>query len=197
MSRTSSYKLLYIVLLVSLTSLVVWLSIRNSRVVSFLAAIACLIPGRAQGWMWREFFRGQRLFANREWTAAQAEFESFLARLNRQPWLRQGIWLGWAVYTRNIEAMTWNNLGALMMNSGESSAAETALHNALSLDRLYPLPYWNLAVLRSIENRPDEAAEFAAEAQRLGYTGGTSDRLVREGAELLAQIEGRGRTKTR
>jgi tetratricopeptide (TPR) repeat protein len=193
-SRTAWYKLGYLIALLAAGVFAWWLSLAIPRWGLWIALGLCLVPGRVQGWMWREFFRGRRLCVAEEWATAEVEFETFLQRLHRQPWLRHGIWLGGAVYTRSIEAMTWNNLGAIRLNSGATEQAEVALRKSLAIDSNYPIPYWNLALLRMIENRPEEATESAAAALRLGYSGGTGDRLISEAGQLLARIEGRGRT---
>jgi tetratricopeptide (TPR) repeat protein len=161
-------------------------------VVVLMLAAALLVPSRVQGWYWRDFFRGRRLLAAGRAQEAALHFERFLAQIRAQPSLRRLIWLNGAMYTRDVEAMTQNNLGAALLQVGDLKAARSALDTAVRLDPLYPMPYFNLALLAQAEGAPAAAAGLLERSRALGFDRATCDQLLGAAGRLLAVLEGRG-----
>lgn len=197
MSRTAFYKLAYAGTVLGVVALA------GSVVANFggagrtpvwavaLMVVLLLLPGRVQGALWRDFFRGRRLLAHREHAASIPYFERFLARVRARPALKRAIWLSWGMYSRDIEAMTENNLGVAKLELGRWDEAEEHLKRAIAIDRAAPLPHYNLAMIFAARGMGPEAAQHLARAGELGYRDTTSDRLTRAAGELLARIEGR------
>lgn len=198
MSRTTRYKILYVVILV-VVGLAAVAILRTSDYASgafILVMIVLLLPGRIQGHYWRDFFRGRRLVADRRFREAEPVFERFLARLNDQPTLKRLIWLSYAIYTRDIGAMSLNNLGVCALEEGRFGEAEKRLQEALSLDSENPLPHFNLAIVYQAIGRPDEARRHWAASQRLGYRCTPIDLVIHKAGELLSRLEGHGSAPT-
>ncbi|MGH0029196.1 MAG: tetratricopeptide repeat protein [Myxococcota bacterium] len=194
MNRTSRLKIAYVAAIVCLGCASAWLiySMKPPLLVIPLVALALLVPGRIQGFFWREFFRGRRLLADEDPRGAIAHLDRFLTQVRRRPWLKRLIWLSWGTYTRDIEVMTLNNLGAAHLALGDLGTARRALEEGRTLDPRSPLPYYNLALLEQVEGNAGESARLIERARDLGFEGATSDRLFAQAGELLARIEGHG-----
>lgn len=181
MTRTARYKRTYFLTLAGLSALVLLAAFLTRRPVPVLAcaAVVFLLPGRLQGWLWRDFFRGRRLLSGGRPDESIAHFERFLETLRRHPGRRRAIWLAGSAYTRDVEAMTLNNLGIAHLLAGRLEEAEAKFREALKVDDLYPLPHAGLADLAVRRERPDEARDHAGRAVALGFTGGRIRRLLR------------------
>ncbi len=193
MSRTSKYKLLYVLALIALSGLAVWaiLASGKSPVVIAGVVLVLIVPGRICGVYWREFFKGRNLMTHGRFLEAEPYFERFLAKLRDRPWLKRLIIFSWGMYTRDIEVMTLNNLGVISIEQGKFEDARELLDRAVSLDPQAPLPYFNLALIAAADNREDLAKELLGKAEERGFTGSSVDQLIRQAGELLARIEGR------
>jgi tetratricopeptide (TPR) repeat protein len=160
-------------------------------------SLLLLVPGRIQGHLWRDFFRGRRLLQRKQYERSLTYFYSFLERLKKKPVLKKAIWLGWAVYSRDIEAMTLNNIGVAYMELGEFKKAKRSLLTAITIDPNYPLPFFNLAIVAKMQRDRARSRLFLARAAKLGYRQTTVDRLIHLSDNLLARVEGHGISKTR
>lgn len=156
-----------------------------------LAGAAFLLPGRAQGVLWRDFFRGRHAMDRHDFVDAEGRFMSFLQKLRQRPQLRHAAFLAWNFYTWSAEAMTRNNLGACYLALGQLDPAEAELSQARDLDPGCPLPYFNLAVLAYARGAEVEGERLRAVAARLGYRAGTREKMVSAAGSALAAVEGR------
>lgn len=193
MSRTTRRKLAYLLVLVGAVACTLW-SLRASDAspaAMLLVAVLLLLPGRIQGHYYRAFFRGRRLMGAGRYAEAIPHFEQFLATIRARPRLKRLVWLSWGMYTRDIEVMTLNNLGAGLLELGRLDAAERHLRSAIGLDPESPMPWHNLGLLESRRGNAELAARAPDEARRLGFRGDVSDALVRAGGSALAKLEGR------
>src|SRR5690606_15160624 len=116
---------------------------------------------------------------------AMDHLERFLDDVRARPWLKPMIWLSWSIYTREVEAMTLNDIGAANLALGNLEESERAFREALALDREYPLPHFNMAVLHEMRGNRILTDESLAESTRLGYSGGTIDAIVNRAQSLL------------
>src|SRR5262245_6475099 len=157
-----------------------------------VVAAVLLIPGRVQGRFYRDLFQGRRLLDAGYHREAVAYLERFIALVRVQPWRKRLLWLSWSVYTPDAEAMALNNLGAAKLALGQQSASEQAFKEALTLDPLYPVPHFNIAVLHQIRGNRPLAEQAAAEAARLGFARSTIDAVIYHAQSILARVEGRG-----
>ena len=192
MSRTTRYKLLYVaVLALMIAGIGTWVLVRRPPTWALIVVgVLLLIPGRVAGHYWRDFFRGRVLF-RRQPAASIPYFERFLETIQQRPRLKHLIWLMWGVYTRDVDVMTRNNLGAAYLQTGDLEQAQSYLESAVTLDPEAPLPYFNLALVAHLQGDSHWAAECLKTARNLGFKRAISDKLVTGAGEILAQIEGR------
>ena len=196
MARTHRLKILYVVGLLALLALTLLLcaALYPSLGLPALFAVSLLlfVPGRIQGVFFRDFFRGRRLVSSGQPAQALVPLRRFREQVQRSPWQKRLLWLAWGFYSTDIEAMTWNNIGAAHTELGDWSAAREALGQALAIDGEYPIPHFNLALIAAAEGDHEEAQREAEAARRLGYRAMSIDQLIQQAGFLLARIEGRG-----
>ena len=186
-------KILYIPIIAAAVFFGFWLALetpKNSVLIPVLVVLVLLIPGRVNGYYWREFYRGQKLLELKQYEKSLFHFERFLRLLQQRPYIKHLIWLVYGVYTRNIEAMTLNNIGVAKLEQGRIREAETVLQQALGLDPKYPKPYYNLAVCAVIRGEKEYAERLFSQSMRLGFNGGTLDQLHTKASFILAKLEG-------
>ena len=160
--------------------------------VLLFVVLLLFLPGRVQGYFYRDFFRGRREMGVGEFDAALDHFSTFAENVRSRPWLKRLIWLSFGVYTTDIEAMTHNNLGACYLEKGEITKSKTALYRALEICPTYPIPYFNLALLYGLTGERREAVRCFQEAKRLGYDLSRFDQVLNSLSQGLANIEGGG-----
>jgi tetratricopeptide (TPR) repeat protein len=155
-----------------------------------IVALLLFLPGRVQGYYYRDFFRGRREMGLGEFESALGHFTKFAEDVSNRPWLKRLIWLSFGVYTTDIEAMTHNNLGACYLEKGELTKSKTALYRALEICPTYPIPYFNLALLYGLTGERREAVRCFQEAKRRGYDLSRFDQVLNSLSQGLANIEG-------
>jgi tetratricopeptide (TPR) repeat protein len=194
LSRVTRYKIGYVIALVILAGVVLTAArAGNSEpwvVVTIVAVL--LLPGRVQGLLFRDLFRGRRDLDRNSAESALGHFSSFLSTIRAQPWRKPALWLSWSIYTPDVEAMTQNNIGAAQLNLGNLDSAEAALNTALSLDPQYPLPHANLALVAALRADPSAVERHLEAARKLGYKGAALDRFVSKTQSVLAAVESHG-----
>lgn len=191
MSPTTARKLGYplILLVYCLVAFGVMKYFHWSTTAKLSALVVILLPGRLQAWLLRDFFRGRREMSRGEYDRARESFQTFLARLKARPLIKHSIWLSYAVYSTDIEAMTENNLGACSIEMGSFAEATKHLKRALEIDQNYAIPYVNLAAGHQLSGEPELAEECLAKARSLGYSGGSSDQALSSLSERYAQMQ--------
>ncbi|MDH5654796.1 MAG: hypothetical protein OEZ34_02740 [Spirochaetia bacterium] len=192
MSRTLRYKIIYFLLIVILAAPVLYIYIALGKNLYFLISMAVvfLIPGRIQGYLFRNFFTGRKLMAKQRYKEALEYFFIFLDELKKNPRLKYGIYLAGFIFSNSIHAMTYNNIGAACIDLGDTSKAEKYLKSALEFDDLAPLPYFNLAIVYMIEKNEQEAQNAFRRSEELGYTGSSFDKIIQKAGEIYARAEG-------
>jgi tetratricopeptide (TPR) repeat protein len=191
MNRVTKSVVAYVGVIAVAAAATFWMLPLPPRWPHAVVVIAFLVPGRVQGVLWRDFFRGRHALQENRVLDAVAQFRRFEAALARHPWLRYAIFLQWSFYTWNAEAMLWNNIAACDLALGKLDAAEAGLQHARTLDPGNPLPYFNLAVVAQAKGLPERAAELIAEAKAKGFRGGTRERVIAMAGSILAAVEGR------
>ena len=101
------------------------------------------------------------------------------------------MWLWLPIYTVSPSAMAMNNLGACYLLLGEAEEATQWLDRALALDPLYPLPYFNRAVMHEMAGRRQQATADFEISRDLGYSAGKLDAVIHKSQSILARLEGR------
>lgn len=195
MTRPTRLKILYgvAVILMIAIALAILKAVNFSPTAVILLALLFLIPGRINGHFWRDFYTGRKMMDS-GWNAdAIKEFEKFLTSLRENPALKHLIWFVWGFYTRDVEAMTQNNIGAVLIREGNLNQAEERLVRAIQIDDQYPIPYYNMALIGELRGDREAAAESLDTAHSLGYQQTSIDEIANKAASVLATIEGRSK----
>lgn len=197
MSRTAKLKLahLFVVVILGAAAIAFLISldgIQNRAYYLFLLVIT-LAPGRINGHYWREFYKGRRLLTREAYSEALPHFMRFLEITRARPGLKHLVWFVGSVYTRDIEVMTLNNIGAIHLMLGDLDKATAALEMARERDPEMPHIYYNLSVIAMVRREPDRGERLFDESRRLGYRGTWDDRLIKKAGVALAEFEGRAK----
>ena len=109
MSRPLRSKLLYVVALGTLGAAVVAFVVYSpfgKGLVLIATAIVLLIPGRIQGFVFRDHYRGKRLMGAGQLEAAIDHFERFLVQVREKSWKKRFIWFAWGIYSWDKRGQT-------------------------------------------------------------------------------------------
>jgi tetratricopeptide (TPR) repeat protein len=194
LSRVTRYRIGYAIALLALAGCVITFS-RLVEPEPWLVAtivLVLLVPGRIQGLLFRDLFRGRRDLDRNDAESALIHLNSFLTTIRAQPWRKPALWLSWSFYTPNVEAMTRNNIGSAQLRLGDLASAEEAWNAALVLDPSYPLPHANLALVAAARDDKVAMARHLETARTLGYRGAGFDRFVHKTQSILAAVESQG-----
>ena len=194
MTRLTRYRFGAVVVVATLltTAIVVLRNTPDTGLGLLIVGLLFFVPGRVQGILWRDFFRGSRLLRLNRNAEAVPYLESFIERLRRHPALARAMWLQWPGYTPKAMAMALNNLAVAYLNAGEVEKAMPILEDALRVDRDMSIAWWNLAMAYDRRGQTEAARNATAEARRLGYRGGRLDSLQECAAGALSRAEGHG-----
>jgi len=201
MTRSARYRLLYLISLLifgaAALGIVVSLSPADRMLGVLVVVAVLLIPGRIQGFAFRDHYRGRRLLEAGQTEAAIKHCERFLAQIRAKPWQKRLIWFAGVIYSANIEAMTLNNLGVAHQHRGDWDESRRCLEQALSLDPQYPIPQFNLAVVAAACDDQNGSQQYLDEAHLLGYRRTRLDQVMQVAQQILASVEGRGEAANR
>lgn len=191
-NRTTRLKIGYLVALAALAvvSGSAVIAARAGMLGVVAVTVLLLVPGRVQGFYYRDLFTGRRLLDAGRFAEAVSHLERFLESIRLNPRREMLLWLSWSVYTPNVTAMALNNIGIAQLNLGDLDSAEVTLARALDVDPLYPLPHFNIAVIQEMRGNHAGAVRALKTAQELGYSGGTIDAVISKSQSLLARVEG-------
>jgi len=193
MNRTTQYKIMLpiVILVMVCITVLIYLNSGQNHYLLLILVIVFVIPGRVCGVFWRDFFKGRNLMTQKRYNEAIPYFESFLIKVKEKPWIKNLMIFSWGIYTRDIEAMTLNNLGGIYIEQSEILKAEEYFKQAISIDNLYPLPYYGLAIIADIKGNRDKAITLLKESEGKGLSNNSLDQAFRKSGEILAKIEGR------
>ncbi len=196
MNRTLRYKIAYVALLAAGLGCVVGIYLLYPSIyVVITLGLIVLIPGRVQGMLFRDLFRGRRSYDLEQFEESLEHSRRFLDMIREKPHLKKYLWLAFSIYTPDVEAMALYNLGTARLQLGRLDEARSDFEAALAIDPLYPLPFYNLAVLAELAGRRDLAERYLHQAAIRGYRRTRIDAVIQQGQGILARIEGRP-TKT-
>src|SRR5687768_16939689 len=121
MSRTTQLKLVWCLFVgVVLGAVVLWLVLARPALLTVVfVGVLFLVPGRVQGYLYRDLFTGRWLLDAGRNHEAIPYFKRFLDTLSRRPGLKHALWLSFSIYSTDAEVMTRNNLGAACLRLGE------------------------------------------------------------------------------
>lgn len=187
MSRTAQLKILYLSLIVLLIGGFLYLQLPLKY--SLIVVVLFLALGRISGYFLRDLIAARKLMSRRKWRQAISLLERFVERSRTQRWLNLMLWLSPSFYTTNTLALALNNLGVSHLELRELGRAESYLKEALAIDKLYALPHYNLAILEHIKEDFRARDEYLKRARRLGFSGGTIDRVLDRVKTIYSHIE--------
>ncbi|MCP5501308.1 MAG: hypothetical protein H7A25_15515 [Leptospiraceae bacterium] len=141
----------------------------KSFLISVFFLVLLFLPGRILASAWENFFNGKIHMTNKDLDKAIDSFHTFLKDLDKKPGLKNLEWLIFGLYTKDAEAMTFNNLGSAFLQKKELETAEQYFQKAAEKDPLYPIPYFNLAILKALKKNKEESETFFNKAVFLGY----------------------------
>lgn len=199
MTRPTRWKILYSFAVAALiaVALAILRTSNYSPTAFVLLALLFLVPGRIIGHFWRDFYTGRKMMdSGSNADDGVKEFEKFLTSVRENPAIKHLIWFVWSFYTRDVEAMTQNNIGAVMIREGNMDQAEERLALAIQIDDRYPIPYYNMALIGELRGDRDVATEALSKARSLGYQQTSIDEIAKKAASILAAIEGRRETSS-
>lgn len=154
--------------------------------------LVLLIPGRIQGILYRDLYRGRRALDQENPAEALLYLERFRGTLRAQPWRKAALWLGWSVYTPSVEAMVFNDIGSSHLALEVPDHAVSAWRTSLELDPLYPIPHANLALVAAAGGERAVAESLLDIAKSIGYSSDALDQTLQKMQRVLARLESRG-----
>ena len=76
-----------------------------------------LIPVRIVGHYFRDFFTAKKFLSLKNYEKSIEYNKLFLQQIEDRPWIKRLMWLSWGMYTKDIEAMSFNNIGTSLFLS--------------------------------------------------------------------------------
>lgn len=195
MNRTAKSKLQYILMLIIMSIfvslLIVGLYKENLIILIPIVPIIFLIPGRIQGHYYRDFFKARRFLGQKNYQSSIECSNKFLSDIKQYTWRKKLIWLSFGMYSKDIEAMALSNLGTIYVELGDLQLAEKYFKEAIDIDSLYPIPYFNLSIVEFIKGNKENAENFCKQSIELGFRKTSFDKVIQIGQQVLANIEGK------
>jgi tetratricopeptide (TPR) repeat protein len=195
MTRTERYKIQYfasIAAYAAIAAVLLW-QFGFQPITIVVVALLLFVPGRIQGFLWRDLYTGRRLLESGSFSSSVTASEQFIQHVESKPWLRRLWWLQGAIYTRDPVAMARNNIGAAHLELGQFDDAKRAFSEAVALDAEYAVPQFNLAMIAGLEEDDAEKEHRLERAAALGYSQSAIDNFVRNAGAVLARFEGASR----
>jgi tetratricopeptide (TPR) repeat protein len=155
-----------------------------------IAMVICFIPGRIVGHYFRYFFIARKFLNLKKYENSIEYNKRFIQLLEHKPWIKRLMWFSWGIYTKDIEAMSFNNLGTALLYMGKYDQSKEQFKKAISIDESYSLPYFNLAIIYLIDGDKEIAHNYYRNAEKLGFKGTSFDKLITKIQELYTNREG-------
>jgi tetratricopeptide (TPR) repeat protein len=192
MTRTERYKIQYFASIAGYAAIVAVLlwQFGLQPITIIVVALLLFVPGRVQGFLWRDLYTGRRLLESGSFSSSLSASERFVQLAKSRPWLRKLWWLQGAIYTRDPVAMAQNNIGAAHLELKQFDEAKRAFSDAISLDAEYAVPHFNLAMIAGLEEDEAEKEHRLNRAAALGYSQSVIDNFVKNAGSILARFEG-------
>jgi tetratricopeptide (TPR) repeat protein len=143
-----------------------------------ISGLLLLLLGRLVNYPLRNFYRGFSALNGQDWEAAENFFQTFLREIEEQPWKKRLMYYNFGNYTSDIDAMAHNNLGIVYLEKGAFDKAEQHLQRALAIDDQYSKAYYNLAVVRLLQKRKEEAQSLFEKAVEHGFENSSYDQFI-------------------
>ncbi|SHH31734.1 tetratricopeptide repeat protein [Tepidibacter thalassicus] len=118
---------------------------------------------------WKNFYLGKRLLYKRRYKSSVEHFNMFLNDIEDKPWLSYLRMFNIGVYTHNLKAKVYNNIGICYLESKAFNKAEEYFNKAIEEDNKFCLPYYNLAIIYLIKDDELKARDYLTDAIKKGY----------------------------
>lgn len=153
-----------------------------------ISGLLILLLGRLVNYPLKNFYRGFSALSNQDWDAAENFFLSFLQELKDQPWKKKLMYYNFGNYTSDIDAMAHNNLGLVYLEKGALDKAEHHLGQALNIDKAYSKAYYNMAVVRLMQKRKEDAKSLFEKAVELGFENSNYDQFISNVQKVYGEV---------
>lgn len=118
---------------------------------------------------WKNFHYGKKLMYKKRYKSAVESFELFLKDLEEKPWLNKLKIFNIGIYTHDLKAKVYNNIGLCYFESKSYKRAEEFFNKAIKEDDKFCLPNYNLSILYLIKDKEEKANENLKIAIKKGY----------------------------
>ncbi len=193
MSRVSFSKILYIsLILILLTGLILVtqkIKMFDNTFSTFALCIILLIPGRIQRHFFKDFYTARKMLDNQSYSESFDLNNRFLQYIADKPQIKKLMIFSWGIYTKDIEAMTLNNMASALIFSGNMESAAEHLNRAIELDHKYPLPFYNYSILSIIDGNMIVGEEYFNKSKQLGYKKTSFDDLINKIQSITAAYQ--------
>lgn len=173
MSRTDRYRIAYALAAVLAVATFVGIGFSSGPESAFMCfalwggvVFFCI---KVQQYFWRDHYEARHIFRMRRWKESADLSDAFIKSAIEKEWLSHLVWLSYMVTSRDIVAVTENNVASAYMALADYVTAESRLCLALERDPFYPVPHLNRAKILLMLRREDEAKQELEEARRLGF----------------------------
>ncbi len=162
MKRVIVNKLIYLVLI----CIGVLLAIKDMYYIIAIPVIMWLLVERVY---WKTFYDGKKMLYKKQFKSAAGKFEVFLKELEEKPWLNNLKMFNIGIYTHNLQAQCYNNIGICYLESKSYKKATNYFNKAIELDDIFCIPYYNLAIIKLIHDNEVEAEDYLLQSIKRGY----------------------------
>lgn len=162
--RTIIVKLIYIVVILTVTAI----SIYNLELGTFIALLIGLNM-YLERFYFKNFYLGKYNLRKLKDKTALKYFLEFLKDLDKNNDYNSIKYLQLDMYSFNLRAKTYNNIGLCYLESKVYKKAQDYFNNAIKEDEKFCMPYYNLAIINMIKNKDDIAREYLNKSIKLGY----------------------------
>ena len=162
MKRVVRNRLIYLTLI----CIGVFLAIKDMYYIIAIPVIMWLLVERVY---WKTFYEGKKMLYKKQFKSAAGKFESFLKELEEKPWLNNLKMFNIGIYTHNLQAQCYNNIGICYLESKSYKKATKHFNKAIELDDMFCIPYYNLAIIKLIHDNEEEARGCLLQSIKRGY----------------------------
>ncbi|OPJ55419.1 tetratricopeptide repeat protein [Alkalithermobacter paradoxus] len=162
MKRVLINRLIYLIIV----SIMIFAVFEKKYYLILIPLLAWFIVER---YFWKNFYQGKRLMSKLQYKSAADKFEAFLKDLEMKPWLNNLRFFNYGVYTHNLKAKSYNNIGICYLESRLFNKAEDYFKKSLDEDKDFCIPYYNLAIVELIKDNEEKAFENLKKSIKLGY----------------------------
>lgn len=162
MIRVAMNRMVYLIIV----TLLFFAIIKGYWVIAVVLPVAGVV---AEKILWRNFYMGKRLMAKQRDKSAVEAFRIFMGDLEEKPWIRHLQIFNFGIYTHNMEAKVYNNIGICYLESQVLKTAEEYFKRSLEEDEKYCLPHYNLAILNLIRKDEEESKKHLELSRKYGY----------------------------